>query len=391
MIEVEKLEINKYRNDIYLCSRCSYCRETYREKDHTYMICPIRENTPGFESFIAKGKLLILQGVLDGDLEITPRMAEIFFTCTSCGNCSTHCPAGIDTVKIFETFRCDLQNMELGYPVHLALGNYTTKNNNPYNEPKEIRTNWIPDNYKSYIDKHSKLGYFVGCTSSYRLQEISRSFFNILIKSDIDFTILGDEVCCGSPLYRTGQKEIANNCIIYNLERFKQLGVEELVFTCAGCLRTFKEECKKNHEKFKIISYLTMIKRLIDRDLIKFSNSTSITITYHDPCHLTKSFFKADYKTPRELINRIPGVELFEMKSHKEGSMCCGAGGGIKSAFPDLALKIAEKRIDEALDTKAEYLVSSCPFCKRNLKDAAENRGHSIKVIDIIELINERI
>ena len=391
MTETEKLKIRKFKDEIYACTRCSYCREQVIERENTYSICPIRENTSGFESFIAKGKMLILSGILKGDLEITPRTAEIFFTCTTCGNCKTHCPVAIDTVKIFETFREDLQDKELGFPVHVSLGQYCNEKNNPYNEPHANRLDWIPNNDKSHVDKPSKLGYFVGCTSSYRTTEISRAFYQILTKNDIDFTLLGDEHCCGSPLFRTGQKE-AVNLARHNIENWKKLGIKELVFTCAGCQKTFEENYKELDGNFKIINYLTLINILIKEKKIKFSKTDPIKVTYHDPCHTTKkSDLKIDFETPREILNQIPGLEFIEMKSHKQGSICCGAGGGVKAALPDLALKIATRRMEEVIDTKADILVSSCPFCKRNLKDAAEKEKLNVKVMDIIELIEKRM
>ena len=391
MTEIENLRINEFVRDINVCSRCSYCRETYRESDNTYMICPIRENTAGFESFIAKGKLMILQGIIEGILEINSRVAEIFFTCTSCNNCATHCPAGIKTVKIFEAFKEDLQNKEFGYPVHVALAEYTMNERNPYNEPNKERLNWIPDNDVSHIDKPSKLGYFVGCTSSYRSIEISKAFYNILEKNDIDFTILSDEYCCGSPLLRTGQTEIARKYAEHTIESMEKLGIEEIVFTCAGCLKTFEEDHKKARGKIKVLSYLKLLVKLINEGKIIFKQDNKFKVTYHDPCHTSKGLSSPDYDTPRKILQQIPGVELIEMKSNRKGSMCCGAGGGVKAAFPDLALKIASKRIEEALDTRAEYLVSSCPFCKRNLKDAAEKINAPLKVFDIVELVNECI
>lgn len=392
MTEIKDLSIDKFKEQIYRCTRCSYCREMVREKDNTYYICPIRENTAGFESFIAKGKMLMMVGVLQKDLEMSPRMAEIFFTCTTCGNCEVHCPVGIETTTIFEAFRKDLQDRELGLPVHLALAKYTKDRRNPYNEPNEERLNWIPDLDKSHIDKPSKLAYFVGCTSSYRSTEISRAFYNLLVKSNIDFTILSDEYCCGSPLLRTGQIKEAELVVGHNIERLKSLGVEEVVFTCAGCQKTFEKNYKEFDGKFKVVNYMKLLENLIKDEKIKFSKTSPLKVTYHDPCHSTKRRdLKVDFGTPRNILKLMPGVELIEMKSHEFGSICCGAGGGLKSAHPELAMEIASKRIQEALDTNAEILVSSCPFCKRNLKDAVESGGQSLRVMDIVELIQGRI
>ena len=392
MRSIRELNIYKLKDQIFICSRCSYCREIYKEKENTYTICPIRENTAGFETYIAKGRLMILQGIIDGILDITPRTAEIFFMCTTCGNCKIHCPSGIDTHRIFETFRRDLQELELGLPVHMALGEYILNNNNPYNENKMNRLNWIPNNETTYVDRSSDTMYFVGCTSSYRSIEIARSFYSILKKCGFDFTILSGEICCGSPMFRTGNIETARICIEKNIELFNEFGIKKIITTCAGCLKTLTNDYKHLLGDIKVINYLKVLNNLIKDGKIRFVNDNLLRATYHDPCHSTKGLAKQDYETPRKIIQSVPNVEFMEMKSNRRGSICCGAGGGLKSAYPDLALKIGSKRIEEALETGAEYLISSCPFCKRNLADvAATFEGTEIKVIDIVELIYNRM
>ncbi|MFX1354022.1 MAG: heterodisulfide reductase-related iron-sulfur binding cluster, partial [Promethearchaeota archaeon] len=88
----------------------------------------------------------------------------------------------------------------------------------------------------------------------------------------------------------------------------------------------------------------------------------------------------------RELLNNI--ANLTEMKTIKENAKCCGAGGGVKKGFPNLALEIAKSRVKETEETGADYLVSICPFCFRNLLDALKALNSSIKMIDLMELIN---
>ncbi len=116
-------------------------------------------------------------------------------------------------------------------------------------------------------------------------------------------------------------------------------------------------------------------------------------ITWHDPCHLGRHMDL--YEIPREVLSKIPGIELVEMKRNRKNAWCCGAGGGVKSQFPELALDISKERIEEAIDTGAKILTTSCPFCVGNLSDAykemeAEVR-EKIQVIDIIDLIAEKI
>jgi Fe-S oxidoreductase len=70
------------------------------------------------------------------------------------------------------------------------------------------------------------------------------------------------------------------------------------------------------------------------------------------------------------------------MKNNKENSKCCGAGGGVKSAFPELANSIAKSRVKEVEATKCETIITTCPFCKLNL----EENSH-FEVLDISEFL----
>ncbi len=84
-------------------------------------------------------------------------------------------------------------------------------------------------------------------------------------------------------------------------------------------------------------------------------------------------------------------AELKEMQRIKQNAFCCGAGGGLKKGYPELAMKVAKTRLKEAEDTGADTIVSICPFCFRNLKDAIEDTGSKMKMIDLMELVIQAI
>ncbi len=142
----------------------------------------------------------------------------------------------------------------------------------------------------------------------------------------------------------------------------------------------------------------------------------SLTVTYHDPCHLGRNAeryeewdgkvvsvmplisinvppkpkrtgSKGIYDAPRNILNKIPGLKLVEMERIREYSYCCGAGAGVKSAFPDFALNTAKSRIQEAEDTGADTLTTACPFCSTNLQDGIIESGSELKFFDISELL----
>jgi Fe-S oxidoreductase len=78
-----------------------------------------------------------------------------------------------------------------------------------------------------------------------------------------------------------------------------------------------------------------------------------------------------------------------DMTRNKHNAWCCGSGGGVRSSFKDLSSFAAKERIEEALETKAEAIVSSCPFCLNQFKSNIENNG--IQTFDISELIRKAI
>jgi heterodisulfide reductase subunit D len=101
------------------------------------------------------------------------------------------------------------------------------------------------------------------------------------------------------------------------------------------------------------------------------------------------------YEIPRDVLIKIPNLELIEMKRNRNHAWCCGAGGGVKSQYPDMAKDISKERIKEAIEAGADILTTSCPFCIGNLKDAYDELEQEVKekiiLVDIIDLIASKI
>jgi heterodisulfide reductase subunit D len=119
------------------------------------------------------------------------------------------------------------------------------------------------------------------------------------------------------------------------------------------------------------------------------SRDQEVKVTYHDPCHMGRELDY--YQSPRDLLNALPGVKLVEMETNRETAMCCGAGGGLKSFDPELAKKIGADRVKNAELTGAEILSTACPFCELNLESGRLESGSKLRVVDILELLAERL
>lgn len=362
------------------CIKCNTCK---------YAFGPFTPSCPSGEKFLwesywASGRIRIARGILTEKLEINNEVIEPIFACITCGSCQDQCQATHQDriVDIFEALR-ELVVKRIGAPErHKALSTRITENNNPYGE---VNSNNADLKKKHELPDEAEIAYFIGCTSNYRQQHLRDSTISVFKKLGIDFTLI-DEYCCGSPIIRTGQTDPVDSLIQHNMEEFRRAGCKTIVTSCAGCYRTLKKDFPKFDESFDytVIHTLDLIaSKLKSDDMRSFEKRA----TYHDPCHLGHHL--GWYDVPRQVISKIPGLEFEEMDQNRQYSWCCGAGGGVKIGYPDFALETAEKRIGHAENKKADVLLSTCPFCKTNLSDAAKSRESRVQVLDIIEVLDE--
>jgi Fe-S oxidoreductase len=223
----------------------------------------------------------------------------------------------------------------------------------------------------------SKMIYFRGCVAREKLNNIAEATVKILKHADIDYKILDNETCCGSFLLRTGfvsdAKEVMKNTL-------KEIGKEKIITSCAGCYKTFKKDYNEIlGVELDVVHTSQLFNELIRTGKLE-PPFLDKTVTYHDPCHLGRHI--EEYDAPREVLSKIS--TLVEMERNKEESRCCGAGGGVRAAFPEITENIAKMRIKDAEDVDAEILVTSCPFCILNLRSVSEDDK---KVLDLSEMI----
>ncbi len=223
--------------------------------------------------------------------------------------------------------------------------------------------------------------YFRGCVAREKVKTISKSTEAILVKSGINFETISDEKCCGSVLLRTGFFEDAQEQMERNLEDLKG---KKILVSCAGCYKTFKNDYKEILGiELDVIHTSQFFRDLIDENKLileksKKSNKKLFKATYHDPCHLGRH--SGEYEAPREVLKKV--CSLTEMEHIQENARCCGSGGGVKSAYPEIAETIAQERIKEAEKTGSTALVTSCPFCKLNL-----DQSDVLDVYDLSEFL----
>jgi len=371
-------------NEMMACIMCGFCRGG----------CPTYGET-SLESFNARGRVILSYGLLTGRLEPSKDLADRFYKCTTCLNCNAVCPAGIKVPDIIQAVRTKLVNAGYLPSVHHTLMNSIEEKGNPFGEAIEKRTEIFPSDYKPQ-DKATTLLYF-GCVASYQDLNIIPGTIHVMNKAKINYVTLGSkEYCCGYICFLVGDEKEFENCINKNTELFQQMGLKEIITTCAGCYRTFKDLYSKYKkldgiQVYHIVEYIE--KLITDHKIIFKEGDKKIKVAYHDPCDIGRHM--NIYDPPRNILMAIPSVELVEFSQNRNLAKCCGGGGGLKAYDTEMSLEIAYKRIQEANSVGAEMVVSACPACKSNLQLAAarlrkEKKGR-IKVMDITELVGEAL
>ncbi len=435
--------LKELEKEIYKCIHCKACRFAYsgepsREgigeftgKQGTVLYEGMVDACPagieyGWEAFWNAGKIWIARSILSGDLEFTDEVRDVIMPCITCGQCSAQCENKIPTVDIIESLRAAL--VESGVPMiekHQLVDRIVKELNNPYGGKADERFKWAKDaGLGKYINnKNAKVGYYVGCTASYRQVEVAIATAKIFEQLGIDFTLIEEEVCCGSPFFRIGAVDTAQMLMRKNLEAFKNL--DTVYFSCAGCYRTITIDYPKwmaEDEKlpFKTMHAFELVSKLITEGKIKFKPNKELKgkiVTYHDPCHtgrhfaleMEQSMIKEStnlmfdmrevnkaidewFEIPRVILRKLEedvGIKFTEMYRIKNNSMCCGAGGGVRAGYPEFSLRTASLRCDEANAVKADILTTECPFCWRNLSDANEQYNHGMQVMGVLEMISK--
>jgi heterodisulfide reductase subunit D len=390
---------------LHYCGRCNSCKYIYRDYSPS---CPAFEKYR-WEPYTSSGKVWMARDLYEGKYKISESIRDKVFACTLCGNCTVQCQQLISdhALDVFEALREECIDAGLALPEHEFFRKNVEKVHNPYGEPHDNR--WV-DIDKKYFKNSADVLFFVGCTSALRDKGLLKDVLDVLDHLGVDFTLSKDEWCCGSPLLTTGQKKYAQELATHNVEMIKNIGVKTVITACAGCFRTLKTQYPRKYELLneeegkpgyiQVLHISQFINMIIKKK--QFGSSKKTYVTYHDPCHLGRHVGVFD--EPREVIKKVKNVELIEMPRNRDNAWCCGAGAGVKSAFKDWAIEISEDRVQEALDLnkstgkKIEYLVTTCPFCERNLKDSLESLrskkvegADQMEVIDLIQFLKKLI
>ena len=420
--------IEDYQGDMAMCSRCSACKHIplQRVKGVQYSYaCPsiARYN---FHAYSGGGRMDIGTKMLKDGFEYNDRLLHIVYNCQMCGACDVSCKYAMDMEVLEPINEFRIKCVEDGQ-THPALDktiNMLRKQSTMVPGARGKRADWAAGlNLKDATKEKVEVLYHVGCLTSYnkKMQKLAKATVKILEKAGVNFGIAYDnESCCGGRAYQMGYKEDFLNQARKNMAMIKKAGVKTLVTGCADGYNAFKVLYNKFDLKgdLEVLHITEYIDKLIKDGKLKLTKKIDLVVTYHDPCYLGRQgeaythwkgkkipgpFFVFDppkvyrrgtygiYDPPRDVLKSIPGLRLVEMDRIREYAWCCGAGGGVNDSNPDFARWAATERINEAISSGAEAIATACPWCENIFNEAVKEKGSSLGVYDVVELVGKAI
>lgn len=413
--------LNDYKEDLYLCARCGYCRSMVRARDGTDLVCPIRENTGGFDSFTARGRNIIARGILEGKIDFSKPSRDFIdslYTCTLCGSCQEHCLAlddrswdrfphnkftdhKVDILGINEALRSLI--IEKGIPpivIRQVLQNID-QHGNPEGRPRSQRdafTNQLDFPIKRAKDGECETLFYVGSVASYneRNQRMAQAIVKILYAADIDFCIFGnEEEDSGAHVLRIGEVGLFEELAQRNSELIRSHGIRHLICLSPHDYDAFLNdypaflEKKWTEQDLKIQHYSELLLDLIRSNNLRISHKFNRSVTFQDPCYLGR--INNLHDAPREVLQAV-GAKLVEMKMSRRNSYCCGGGGGGIWHDPLHKPRLENERATQACETCAEIIAVTCPICAQMLETGLNSiENCDLQVLDIAEIVLETI
>lgn len=226
--------------------------------------------------------------------------------------------------------------------------------------------------------------YYPGCVTHLVKPELEESYKKILQRLGVDFIVIPEFNCCGSPVLRAGYKKDFNELVEKNKKIFEKYGIKRIITNCPGCYNALKN----NYGSMRVEHIAQTIKRNIKNIKgtgEKPSQDDDKKITYHDPCHLGRH--SNIYDEPRDILKAL-GYIVEELPRNRERAMCCGGGGGLKANNEAMANNFAKAILSQV---KTKRLVSPCPLCYSHFKQNSKGSGitKDIEVVELSELLGE--
>ncbi|HMI64220.1 MAG TPA: (Fe-S)-binding protein [Puia sp.] len=230
---------------------------------------------------------------------------------------------------------------------------------------------------------------FIPCFVDQLYPQTAFNMVKVLEKAGVDVTYNTEQTCCGQPAFNAGFRDEARDVCTKFLNDFS--GHDYVVAPSASCVgfvknyysALFNNSSLHNDVRdmqkriFEFSSFMVNVLGVEDVGATLHGKAT-----YHDSCAgLRECKIKEE---PRKLLSRVKGLELLEMN---DVETCCGFGGSFAVKFESISVAMADQKVNNALATGADYIISTDLSCLMHLDGYIKHKGHPIRTMHIADVL----
>lgn len=404
-------KLSDYKDEVHKCSKCGLCQS----------VCPVYKVT-GNDCSVSRGKFIMLNGILKGDLKLNKNINKYIDMCLKCNACKNFCPSDIDARKIFTTVKSEYfnnvwysklvkmfqsrvvfnlfmnlvqiaTNLYRFFKVDKIIGNSHVRSilQKSMLGKKIILANQfvggveIQPNSPSFTPhpESLKVVYFPGCVNEYVNPRVKNAVENVLVKMGVN-VLPANFNCCGVPFLSSGNVEQFKKQAEYNLSQIPD-EFDSFLTDCASCQSAFKDyenyiDDERLLQKLRLINEKSVnVVDFVIKNAQYFQFTKKTTFTFHKPCHLENMEFLPEF------LSKAKNIEYREMKDY---DVCCGLSGEFAMKNPQISAEISSRKAKNALFVDADYVVTSCPACVLGINQGLIENNAQAEVLNFIEFVS---
>ncbi len=377
----------------------------------------------GEEMDSPRGRVYLMRAAAEGRLDLTPRFARHLDLCLGCRSCETACPSGVPFGELLEASRGQLVRHGVRAPASarrtlaLALGLFSHPNRlgpalvaarlyqrsglprlvrplrrlEPFRKlaaldallpPLPARPAALPEVTPAVGRPRGRVGLLTGCVQRFFFPEVNRDTANVLAAAGYEVVAPSGQGCCGALHLHAGRIDEFRAMAGRVIDIFDSK-VDMVITNAAGCGSALKEYAHWLPGEVAETFARTVrdVSEVLARQELPLGE-LPVTVAYQDACHLIHG--QRLRSEPRELLRRIPGLTLVELK---DGDLCCGSAGLYNLLEPEIADELGRQKAERIRDAGAPIVASGNPGCIMQVARHCRSLGVDVEVLHPVSLL----
>ena len=381
----------------------------------------------GEEMDSPRGRVYLMRAAAEGRAELTPGLARHLDLCLGCRACETACPSGVPFGKLLEATRAQLDRKGVRAPesahatLEWALSIFPHPDRlgallwplrlyqasglralvrasgmlAPFKRlqamdallPRVLPSATpLPELIPARGRARGRAALLTGCVQRFFFPEINLATARLLSAAGWEVVVPRGQGCCGALHLHAGRLD-EFRAMARSLMATLGQDVDMVVTNAAGCGSALKEYGHwlgdERAERFAgLVKDISEV--LVDADLPL--GELRETVTYHDACHLAHG--QRVRAQPRELLRRIPGLTLVDLK---DSDLCCGSAGVYNLLEPEMAAELGRRKVERIRETAARIVATGNPGCIMQISQQALEAGLTLEVMHPVTLLSQAL